>query len=168
MQLLKHYLFVLVALFLSCMTAFGQNGRVKVTVTDNSGPMTGAGVLVKGTNNGAVTDIDGTATLSNVPSNATLVVSMIGYETQEIDVNNRAQIAVTLAESSEYLDEVIFVGYGTQKKKDLTGSIVRADIETFKQSPNTNIMESLHGTVAGLNIGQVNSAGANPSIEVRG
>ena len=168
MQLLKNYLFVLVALFLSCMTAFGQNGRVKVTVTDNSGPMTGAGVLVKGTNNGAVTNIDGTATLSNVPSNATLVVSMIGYETQEIDVNNRAQIAVTMAESSEFLDEVIFVGYGTQKKKDLTGSIVRADIETFKQSPNTNILESLHGTVAGLNIGQVNSAGANPSIEVRG
>ncbi|MBR4756802.1 MAG: SusC/RagA family TonB-linked outer membrane protein, partial [Bacteroidales bacterium] len=153
---------------IAALPAFAQSGPLKVTVTDKTGPVIGAGVVVKGTTNGNVTDINGIANLTNVPSNGTIEITMIGYETQEIAVGSRRSIDVVLVESSEMLDEVVFIGYGTQRKKDLTGSVVRADLETFKQTPNTSIMESLHGTVAGLAIGQTNQAGANPSIEVRG
>ncbi|MBR5175301.1 MAG: SusC/RagA family TonB-linked outer membrane protein [Bacteroidales bacterium] len=159
---------VLLALCLACLPAFAQTGSVKVRVSDEVGPLVGAGVIVKGTDNGAVTDNDGVANLTRVPQDGILEVSMIGYTTQEIEVGSRSLIEVLLSESSVILDEVVFIGYGTAKKKDLTGSVIRADLETFKQTPNTGIMESLHGTVAGLNIGQTNQAGANPSIEVRG
>lgn len=162
------WLSAILMLFMASFAAFAQNGALKVKVSDKMGALAGAGVVVRGTSNGAVTDVDGVASLTGVPSDGTIEVSMIGYETQVVPVSSRSVIEILMAESSELLDEVVFVGYGTMKKKDLTGSVVRADLETFKQTSNTSIMESLHGTVAGLNIGQTNSAGANPSIEVRG
>lgn len=159
------------AMLIMCLTsaaAFSQTaGQVKVSVSDSVGPLIGAGVVVQGTTNGAVTDENGVATLS-VPQNSTLEISMIGYATQTISVGGQTSLSVILAEDSVMLDEVVFIGYGTAKKSDLTGSVAKADIETFRHSPNTSIMESLHGTVPGLNIGQVNAAGSEPSIEVRG
>ena len=159
------------AVLIMCLTsvaAFSQTARqVKVSVSDSAGPLVGAGVVVQGTTTGAVTDLDGVATL-NVPQGSSLDISMIGYVTQTVQVNDQTAISVTLSEDAVMLDEVVFIGYGTAKKSDLTGSVAKADIETFKHAPNTNIMESLHGTVPGLNIGQVNSAGAEPSMEVRG
>ena len=77
-------------------------------------------------------------------------------------------INVSLVEDSKTLSEVVVIGYGTMKKSDLTGSVVKADLNVMKDSPNTSIMQSLHGTVAGLQIGQTNSAGEDPSIGVRG
>ena len=159
------------AVMIMCFTsvaAFSQTTKlVKVSVSDSTGPLVGAGVVVQGTTTGAVTDLDGVATLK-VPQGSSLDISMIGYVTQTISVGNQSAISVILTEDSVLLDEVVFIGYGTAKKSDLTGSVAKADIETFKHAPNTNIMESLHGTVPGLNIGQVNSAGAEPSMEVRG
>ena len=159
------------AVLIICMTsasAFSQTTKqVKVSVSDSSGPLIGAGVLIQGTTNGAVTDADGNATL-NVPQGSSLEISMIGYASQTVKFEGQSSLSVVLSEDSTLLDEVVFIGYGTAKKKDLTGSVVKADIETFKHAPNTSIIESLHGTVPGLNIGQVNSAGAEPSIEVRG
>ena len=159
------------AVLIMCLTsvaAFSQTARqVKVSVSDSAGPLVGAGVVVQGTTTGAVTDLDGVATL-NVPQGSSLDISMIGYVTQTVQVNDQSAISVILSEDAVMLDEVVFIGYGTAKKSDLTGSVAKADIETFKHAPNTNIMESLHGTVPGLNIGQVNSAGAEPSMEVRG
>ncbi len=159
------------AMLILCVTsasAFSQTTKqVKVIVSDSQGPLIGAGVLVQGTTNGAVTDEDGVATL-NVPQGSSLEISMIGYASQTVKVDGRPSISVILSEDSTLLDEVVFIGYGTAKKSDLTGSVAKADIETFKHAPNTSIMEALHGTVPGLNIGQVNSAGAEPSIEVRG
>ena len=160
-------LFAVIALCLVCFQAFAQKKQVKVTVSDALGPLAGAGVLVQGTSLGTVTDSDGVAEIS-IPENGIVEVSMIGYTTQAIPVAGKATLEVMLAEDAVMLDEVVFIGYGTAKKKDLTGSVVKADIETFKYSPNTSIMESLHGTVPGLNIGQVNAAGAEPSIEIRG
>ena len=159
--------FAAIASCLCCFQAFAQTKQVKVSVSDSFGPLAGAGVMVQGTGNGTVTDADGVATL-NVPQGASVEVSMIGYATQAVPVNGQSSLSVVLAEDAVMLEEVVFIGYGTAKKKDLTGSVVKADIETFQHAPNTSIMESLHGTVPGLNIGQVNSAGAEPSIEVRG
>ena len=138
-----------------------------MSVSDAQGPLIGAGVLIQGTTNGAVTDADGIATL-NIPQGSSIEISMIGYASQTIKWGGEPTLSVILSEDSTLLDEVVFIGYGSAKKKDLTGSVVKADIETFKHAPNTSIIESLHGTVPGLNIGQVNSAGAEPSIEVRG
>lgn len=160
-------LFTFVALWLGCFQAGAQTKQVRVTVSDSFGPLAGAGVVVLGTSLGTVTDSDGVADIS-VPENGVLEVSMIGYATQAIPVAGKTSLAVLLEEDSVMMDEVVFIGYGTAKKKDLTGSVVKADIETFKHAPNTSIVESLHGTVPGLNIGQVNAAGAEPSIEVRG
>lgn len=155
-------------MFITSASAFSQTTKqVKVSVSDSSGPLIGAGVLVQGTTNGTVTNVDGIATL-NVPEGSSVEISMIGYASKTVKVEGRSSLSVVLSEDSTLLDEVVFIGYGTAKKKDLTGSVVKADIETFKHAPNTSIIESLHGTVPGLNIGQVNAAGAEPSIEVRG
>lgn len=97
-----------------------------------------------------------------------MVFSFIGYKTQEILVNGKTNIAITLIEDSQLLEEVVVVGYGTMKKSDMTGAVVSANIKDFEKSPNTNLMQSLQGTVPGLNVGQVTSAGETPSIEIRG
>ena len=109
---------LLLPLGLRSYTASAQNGRISVTtvVTDNVGALPGVGVVVKGTTNGGMTDENGSVTLTNVPRNATLVVSYLGYTTVEVPVNGRSQIAVTLEEDTLALEETVVVGYGTQKR----------------------------------------------------
>lgn len=165
----KGILAFLLVFFLFSQQSFAQTGsKVKVFVNDSQGPVVGAAVVVKTTDNAAITDIDGVANLLQVSNDAILEISCLGYQTAEVAVAGKSEITVTLHEDSEFLEEVVVVGYGTMKKKDLTGAIQSADLETFKNAPNPTIMESLHGTVPGLNIGQVNQAGQEPSIEVRG
>jgi TonB-linked SusC/RagA family outer membrane protein len=137
-------------------------------VTDDKGdPLPGASVTVAGTTSGTVTDLDGNYTL-NVPDGATLIFSYIGFEASRILVGNRTQIDVALNVDATSLEEVVVVGYGSQRRRDLTGSVASADIEAFRESPNVNIMQSLQGSVPGVQIGQVNQAGAEPSIAIRG
>lgn len=146
-----------------------QGFTVTGTVTDQQGvPLGGANIIEKGTTNGTQTDFDGNFTIQVVNEAAILVFSYIGFVNQEVTVGNQSTINIILKESAAALDEVVVVGYGTQKKSDLTGSVIRADIESFKDQPNVSIVQSLQGTVPGLNIGQVESAGENPSISVRG
>lgn len=164
---LRILLQVVAALFV-LFPANAQKTNLRVRVSDASGPLAGAVVIVKGSSLVATTDSEGTAVLSGIPEDATIEVSMMGYEVTQIQPQGRSLVEVVLQEEAQILDELVFIGYGAQKKKDLTGSVVRADIETFRQTTNATIMESLHGTVAGLNVGQVNSAGANPDISVRG
>ena len=129
--------FLLLILATASMLAFpawlgAQTKSVKVNVVDAYGPVAGAAVQVKGTTNGQSTDLDGSATINNVDSESVLVVSFIGYLTQEITVGNRATINVTLKEDTELLDETVVVGYGTQKKESLTSAItsVRSPFRT--------------------------------------
>ena len=137
-------------------------------VTDENGePLPGATVLEKGTTNGTTTDIEGSFEF-NASEDATLIISFVGYLSQEIAVNNRSIIDIQLKVDSEQLEEVVVVGYGTMRKSDLTGSVVKADIESFRESPNVNVAQSLQGSIPGLNIGQVDEAGQNPSISIRG
>jgi TonB-linked SusC/RagA family outer membrane protein len=134
----------------------------------NNIPVVGASVSEKGTTNGVVTDSQGNFNISVNGNNAVLQVSFIGYILQEITVGNRTELDITLAKDEQTLDEVVVIGYGTARKKDVTGSVVRADMSKLRESPNVSLGQSLQGTVPGLNVGAVTSAGSDPSISIRG
>ncbi|WP_236978956.1 SusC/RagA family TonB-linked outer membrane protein [Membranihabitans maritimus] len=160
---------IVITLCLISTGIFAQEITVNGSVQDASGePVIGATILVKGTTNGTTTDIDGQYELANVGADTVLVFSYVGMKSQEVMVNAQNRIDVVLEEGAIGLEEVVVVGYGTQRKSDLTGSIASADIEAFRESPNVNIMQSLQGSVPGVQIGQVNQAGEEPSIQVRG
>jgi TonB-linked SusC/RagA family outer membrane protein len=146
---------------------FAQN-RVVGTVRDDIGPVIGASVMEKGTQNGAVTDLDGNYVITVKPG-ATLVFSSIGYATQEIEVGNQSTINVLLQEDTEFLDEVVVVGYGTMKRSDLSGASVSMKEEDLKGSVITNLDQSLQGRAAGVSAVQTSGApGSSSSIRVRG
>ena len=145
-----------------------QGHTVKGLVTDVEGePIIGANIKVEGTSAGTITDLEGRFTI-DVPDNAVLQVSYIGYISQNVKVNGKRNITIRLIEDTQTLDEVVVVGYGTMKKSDLTGAVISANLKDFEKAPNTNILQSLQGTVPGLNIGQVTSAGSTPDISIRG
>ena len=139
-----------------------------VTDQEDGETLPGVNVVVKGTTVGTVTDIDGNYQLTAPDDAEVLVFSSVGYAVQEVNINNRTVIDLRLVPDIQSLSEVVVVGFGTQEKSDLTGAVARADIESFRESPNVSIAQSLQGTVPGLNIGQVDAAGENPSISVRG
>ena len=160
---------LLFLLYLIPLWAFSQNITVKGVVKDATGEsVIGASVVQKGTSNGIITDIDGNFTL-NVPSNSTIVISFVGYKTQEIPVAGKTQINVTMKEDTEMLDEVVVVGYGQMKRSDLTGSVVSVNDQAIKKSVPTSIDQVLQGRAAGVQI-QANSGtpGASTSIRIRG
>lgn len=141
-------------LFLLCLIpiwAFAQNITVKGTVKDGAGEtIIGASVVEKGTTNGTITDFDGNFTL-NVPSNSTLQISFVGYKTQEVAVSGKTTINVTLSEDTQMLDDVVVVGYGTQKKEDLTSAISTLSPKEVLKSPG-GITDALQGSTAGVNV----------------
>lgn len=147
--------------------AYAQNTTVKGVVRDAMGPTAGASVVQKGTNNGTITDIDGNFEI-RVPSNAVLVFSFVGLDTQEIPVNGQKFIEVTL-QGNEELEEVIVVGYGTQKKSDITGSVASVDKARLEKLPVTNVLQAIQGATAGVTISQSSSIpGDAPAAQVRG
>ncbi|MGQ8337769.1 TonB-dependent receptor [Sunxiuqinia sp. A32] len=146
-----------------------QQESISGKVTDSSGqPLPGVTVVIKGTTQGTITDGDGSYSLLDVKRDDILVFSFVGMKSQEIPVNSNSTINVIMEEDAIGIEEVIAIGYGTAKKEDLTGAVKRANIDAFRESPNVSIVESLQGAVTGLNIGQVDAAGENPSILVRG
>lgn len=161
-------------LFYLCFLLMGYLGISQNTVTgmvkDYQGmPLIGVNVIEKGTTNGVATDFDGKYSITLKSSNATLVFSYLGYKTQNISVSNTSVINVVLEEDLNSLNEVVVVGYGTQKRKDLTGSIVTVKAEEFTPGTNSNAIELLKGTAAGVVVTQTSNApGANPSIRIRG
>ena len=141
---------------------------VQGIVMDADGePIIGANIKVEGTSAGTITDLDGRFTL-DVPEGVVLQVSYIGYVTQNVKVGGKRDITIRLSEDAQALDEVVVVGYGSMKKSDLTGAVISANLKDFEKAPNTNILQSLQGTVPGLNIGQVTSTGSTPDISIRG
>lgn len=151
-----------------------QGQQVKTVsgkVTDSNGaPLPGVTVLIKGTTQGAITDIDGNYLFSNVPGNALLVFSFIGMRSQEVSLEGKSQINVTMAEEVIGVDEIVVIGYGTASRQDFTGSVSSVKVEDSPISllPNLNAIESLKGNVAGLNIGATTTAGGEPSMLIRG
>ena len=152
------------------MAAVAQQ-TIKVTgqVVDQEGqPLIGATIKVKGQTSGSVTDFDGNFTV-NVPSNATLVISYIGYKDREFAVRGRAELGQIQLESDDnVLEQVVVVGYGTQKKADLTGSVSIVNAEELKRVSNSNISSMLEGKVAGVQITSDGQPGADPSVRIRG
>ena len=143
---------------------------IEGTVTDQDGePLIGVNIQVKGTNLGTSTDFDGKFTIDEIDENAVLVVSYIGYQTQEVTVSGKSNLTITLISDSQLLDEVVVVGYGTVKKSDLTGSVTSVQSEDFVKGVATNALQLLSGKASGVNVSQTNSEpGANMNIMVRG
>lgn len=156
---------MLVCFAMAISASFAQTVNVKGTVSDAMGPTFGASILEKGTTNGTVSDIDGNFSL-NVKPNATLVISFVGLQTQEVAVNGQSTINVVLQEN-EMLDEVVVVGYGTMRKKDLTGSVVQINPDKIADSNPGTVQDVLRGT-AGLQIGYNADAKGGGSIQLRG
>ena len=137
-------------------------------VRDNMGPVTGANIVIKGTTNGTISDLDGKFTLENVPANSILQISYIGYLPQEITVNNQSSYNIMLKEDNQSLDEVVVVGYGTVRKADLAGSVAVLDNKAFKDQPITQISDALQGRVSGVQVQSSGVPGGTVKIRVRG
>ncbi|WP_346709780.1 SusC/RagA family TonB-linked outer membrane protein [Phocaeicola salanitronis] len=146
-----------------------QNRSISGKVVDENGEvLIGVSLLVKGTTIGTITDFDGNFSLE-VPENATLVVSYVGFKTQEFKVEGRTDWTIKLESDNKVLDEVVVVGYGVVKKSDLTGSVGSVKSEVIASRGSTSVMESLQGQVAGVNISQSSSrAGDGFKIQIRG
>lgn len=162
----------ILAFLLSFITlaAFSQNISVTGKVTDaNGGELPGVTVQVKGTTNGTSTGIDGTYTLSNVPSKGTVVYSFVGMQAQEIAVQGQSVINVTLQDDDQVLDEVVVVGYGTVKKKDATGAVNAIGTKDFQKGIVTSPEQLMQGRVAGVQITQSSGEpGGGINIRIRG
>ena len=148
--------------------AFAQN-KVTGTVVDATGePVIGASVIVKGTTNGTVTDFNGNFTINNVPANGSLEISYIGFKTQQVAVAGKTSVSVTMQEDNALLDEVVVVGYGVQRKSDVTGALTRVNEEQLNNRPVSNALEALQGKAAGVDITSSERPGTMGSITIRG
>ncbi|MBT2560913.1 TonB-dependent receptor [Pedobacter sp. ISL-68] len=163
-----------IAAVLSEKLWFADIGQADISITGKvidektKSPIPGVSVKVKNGTTAAVTDENGVYKINVTNEQTVLLFSYIGYDVQEVAVGSLKNINVVLKSSQANLDEVVVVGYGTQKKADVTGSVVRANLDDFRNAPTTNVANLLQGTVPGLNVGQVNRAGATPGISIRG
>ena len=150
------------------MCMFAQQITVQGVVKDQTGEtVIGASVMEKGTTNGTITGIDGDFSL-NMSPNGTLVVSFVGYKTQEVQVKGQKQLQVVLFEDAEMLDEVVVIGYGTMKKSDLTGAVSSIGNKDIKDSPVSNLGQAIQGKISGVQIVDAGKPGDNVSIKIRG
>lgn len=157
-------------LFSFQFTAHGQGrGTCRVKVVDELGPLPGAAVLVKGTTNGQAVDNNGVCTISSVPDKAVLVISCLGYDDAEVIWNGKSDITVRMKSSSQLLDETVVVGYGTQRKKDLSGAIAQVKGDVINEYSTLSVANALQGRVAGVEISQLNGQpGAGMQVRIRG
>lgn len=154
--------------FLGMGLAFGQQVQVSGTVSDNQGPLPGVSVIVKGTSNGTVTDFDGKYSIKAEP-NGTLIFSYIGYKTEEIAIGGRQTINLSLEENVSALDEVVVVGYGAQKKKELTGAVAQVKSEELLKTSTADIGTALQGQIAGVNVtASSGQPGSEANVMIRG
>ncbi len=160
----------LISAFLICFAAntFATDITVKGKITGENGMnLPGVSVQIKGTNLGTTSDSSGNYSIS-VPDTAVLVFSYVGYTSQEMAVAGKTEINIKLINAQGLLNEVIVIGYGTQKKRDLTGSIAVISGDVVANMPSTNPVSSLQGKVAGLTIVNSGQAGASPTVRIRG
>jgi TonB-linked SusC/RagA family outer membrane protein len=157
-----------VCIGLGTVFAQAQDFNVTGTILDEAGePLPGTSIVEKGTTNGAESDFDGNFSISVTNGQAILQVSFVGFMLQEVPVNGQSTISVTLIGDST-LDEVVVVGYGTSKKRDLTGSVVRVDMEKQAARANVTLMQALQGSVPGVNVGISTGPGDDPDLSIRG
>ncbi len=172
---MKHFelkpksLFLLVMLCLVPIWAMAQSRTVKGVVKDAAGePIIGASVLQKGSTNGIITDLDGNFTLQ-ISGDPVLVVSYVGYVSQEIPTRGKSTLKIVMKEDSKALEEVVVIGYGTARRSDVTGSIASVQSDKLREVPATNITYALQNRIAGVDMTQTSSKpGANMQIRIRG
>ncbi len=160
---------------LLCLSAFLLSSMgiaqqtVSGTVTDESGPLPGATVAIKGTSSGTTTDFDGNYTLNDVPPDAILVYSFVGYETQEVAVDGRSEININLATDASELEEVVLIGYGQTTIRDATGAVASVTAEEFNKGNIASPEELIQGKTAGVQITQASGEpGAGVALRIRG
>ncbi|RTE55382.1 SusC/RagA family TonB-linked outer membrane protein [Arenibacter aquaticus] len=142
---------------------------VKGTITDDKGqPLPGANIVEKGTTNGVTADFNGSFSITLTEESPILIISYIGFSTQEIAVDGQTELYISLKEDSASLDEVVVIGYGTQSKRNVTGSISKVDMETTENLPITNITQSVRGRVAGVQFTDNGRPGQNGTMLIRG
>ena len=157
------------ALMALCTSGAWAQKQVSGTVVDAAGEsIIGASVMVKGTTTGTVTDFDGKFVLQNVPENGSVVISYVGYRTQTISIAGKSQLSVTLEEDKQLLDEVVVVGYGVQRKSDVTGALTRVGEKELNAKPVSNAFEALQGKAAGVDVTTSERPGTVGSITIRG
>ena len=162
---------LLLTMLLSSSIMFGQTRTVTGQVIDQATgePVIGANVLIKGTTTGTITDIDGNFSLSGVTDKSVLHVSYVGYTAEDVPVKGNSNLNIVIHEDNDLLDEVVVVGYGVQKKLDLTGAISSVKADDIKVAPVMNAMEGLQGKIAGLDITRESgAAGTSPTLLLRG
>ena len=143
--------------------------KVQGVVSDDKGPIPGVSVKIKGSNEGTITDVSGKYTINTPDGNAVLIFSFVGYNTQEVPVANKSVLNVTLVENQKSLNEVVVVGYGTQKRVDLTGSVGSVSGKALQDRPAINVEQELSGKIAGVNVSTNSGApGGETKIRIRG
>ena len=165
----KPWMLFMFSLFLGLQINAQDVKTVSGTVSDSGTgtPIPGANVIVKGTTNGTVTDFDGNYTIE-ASSNDILVFSYVGFRSQEIEVGERTTINLAMIEDVSTLDEVVVVGYGSQRKEDLTGAVSLVDPEEMTKQATNDVTQMMQGRVAGVSITSDGQPGAAPSVRIRG
>jgi TonB-dependent starch-binding outer membrane protein SusC len=165
-----HWLLIVMAIFMSPNLLLAQQHTVTGTITDETGfGMPGVTILEVGTLNGSITDLDGNFSITVASPNATIEVSYVGYETLTIPLEGRSTIEASINPSMEILDEIVVIGYGTQKKKVVTGSIASVGAEEITATPALRVEQALQGRTAGVQItNQSGQPGEAPTIRIRG
>jgi TonB-linked SusC/RagA family outer membrane protein len=166
-------LFLTVCMLMISWTIFAQQSVVTGIVKDEKGdPVIGANIKLKGSDKsiGTITDMNGNFSLSNIKVGATLEVSFVGYVSKNVVVPTSKKIVVVLSEDSKALDEIVVVGYGVQRKSDLTGAVTSVNAKTIESHPQTSLIHSLEGTIPGLNIAitGTNAEGSSTTTRIRG
>jgi TonB-linked SusC/RagA family outer membrane protein len=164
MNKLQHIL-TMFLFFLMAQNVFAQSVEITGTIVDSEDqmPLPGVNILEKGTNNGSSTDFDGDYRFNVSSANAVLVISFMGYKTQEVALNGRTNVNIKLVTDQQQLDEVVLVGFGTVKKSDLTGAVATISGEELKKQPISNVAEALTGRLAGV---KVTSSEGSPDSEI--
>lgn len=158
--------FISIALTLSAQQVSSYNGKVQ---SENGEPIPGVNVIEKGTSNGTISGLDGTFALSSAKTKVVLTFSMVGFETIEKEVKSGVKEIIVLKESVVGLSEVLVVGYGSQKRSNITGAIAKLDNKQLAQLPTTNVNEAIQGRIAGVNVTSTSgSPGAGQKVVIRG
>ena len=166
----KLHTFLLFCLFFVTAQTFAQQREITGKVTDEGGmPIPGVSVYVKDTTLGTTTDFDGEFSLSVTGENLVLVFSYVGFQQQEVALEGQTNIQVTLQDDVQALEEIVVVGYGTQKRANLTGAVSTVDTEILEARPITDVARGLQGTTPGLTITTpTGNIGSTPQIKLRG
>ncbi len=164
---IKFYLLLMGLLFVFPLYAQETVSVTGTVISAEDGmPLPGVNILEKGTTNGVMTNFDGEFGIE-VSEGATLQISFLGYATTEVVIEEQKELRIELEPSASQLSEVVVIGYGTMEKSDLTGAVSQVDQETVQQRATVSLTDALQGAAAGLNVGQVNTAGGTPSIRIR-